>query len=142
MHRGEIRLLPDEHAQEACGRALASALPHGTVVFLEGELGSGKTTLTQGLVRALGFGGEVSSPTYALMQLYPTYEGPVLHVDAYRIRHAAELYAMDLERLIDESRLCVIEWGQLFYEDFPEAWLLRLEYLDGGRAGRQITRLR
>ena len=111
------------------------------MLFLEGELGAGKTTLTQGLIAALGFGGLVSSPTYALMQLYPTPQGQVLHVDAYRVRRPQELYEMDLERLTDEARLSVIEWGEAFYDDFPGAWVLRLEHLDGG-TGRRVTRRR
>lgn len=109
------------------------------MLFLEGELGSGKTTLTQGLAAALGFGGQVNSPTYALMQLYPGAGGQLLHVDAYRVRHPEELYSMDFERLVRESRLSVVEWGQLFYQDFPQAWLLRLTY-DGN--GRTVTRVR
>jgi len=140
MQVGDVRDLSSPDAQVAFGAELAALVPRGGVLFLEGDLGSGKTTLAQGIVRALGFAGEVSSPTYALMQVYPSSQGNVLHVDAYRVRHAAELYSMDLERLVDDSRLTVIEWGQLYYEDFPEAWLLRLEYASGG--GRRVTRVR
>lgn len=140
MRPGETRVLSGAEQQRAFGRALAGQLPARAVLFLEGDLGSGKTTLTQGLVAALGFEGEVSSPTYALMQVYPTAQGPVLHVDAYRVRAAGELYGMDLERFVEDSRLSVIEWGSLFYDDFPGAWLLRLEYAPQG--GRSVTRVR
>lgn len=131
--------LDSDAAQRVFGASLLPGLPVGAVLFLEGELGAGKTTLTQGLIAALGFGGLVSSPTYALMQLYPTPQGQVLHVDAYRVRRPQELYEMDLERLTDEARLSVIEWGEAFYADFPDAWVLRLEHLDGG-VGRRVTR--
>jgi len=140
MQPGQSTELGSEAAQRAFGAALLPSLPAHTVLFLEGELGAGKTTLTQGLIAALGFGGLVSSPTYALMQLYPTPQGQVLHVDAYRVSRPQELYEMDLERLTDEAWLSVIEWGQLFYDDFPGAWLLHLEHLPGG--GRRLTRRR
>ncbi|AWN24409.1 tRNA (adenosine(37)-N6)-threonylcarbamoyltransferase complex ATPase subunit type 1 TsaE [Deinococcus irradiatisoli] len=139
MLPGQSAELDHEAAQRAFGASLAPLLSPGAVLFLEGELGAGKTTLAQGLLAALGFGGLVSSPTYALMQLYPTPEGPALHVDAYRVRQVQELYEMDLERLIEDARLSVIEWGQGLYADFPEAWILRLEHRP---QGRRVTRLR
>lgn len=140
MIPGEIRHPATPEEQHTLGGELAALLPDGAVLFLEGDLGSGKTTLTQGLVRALGFGGEVSSPTYALMQLYPTPQGEVLHVDAYRVRHPSELYSMDLERLVESSRATIIEWGEPYHADFPEAWLLRLDHVSG--EGRRVTRVR
>ncbi|UWX64580.1 tRNA (adenosine(37)-N6)-threonylcarbamoyltransferase complex ATPase subunit type 1 TsaE [Deinococcus rubellus] len=141
MQPGQSLELDSDAAQRAFGASLLPSLPVGTVLFLEGELGAGKTTLTQGLIAALGFGGLVSSPTYALMQLYPTPQGQVLHVDAYRVRRPQELYEMDLERLTDEARLSVIEWGEAFYDDFPDAWVLKLEHLGSG-LGRRVTRQR
>ncbi|PYE55693.1 tRNA (adenosine(37)-N6)-threonylcarbamoyltransferase complex ATPase subunit type 1 TsaE [Deinococcus yavapaiensis] len=139
MKIGESLFLQDAEETRALGASLASALPRGGLLFLEGELGSGKTTLTTGLMTSLKFSGEVSSPTYALMQIYPTAEGDVVHVDAYRVKHPDELYSMDLERLVDDSRLSIMEWGQLYYDDFPQAWLLRLTY-DGD--ARRATRVR
>ncbi len=128
--------------QQAFGAALLESLPAGAVLFLEGELGAGKTSLTQGMARRLGFTGTVSSPTYALMQPYPTPRGTLLHVDAYRVRYAAELYDMGLEDLIEESRLSVVEWGQLLYDDYPEAPILRLEHLPEDEGVRRLVRVR
>ena len=128
--------------QQALGAALAAALPPGAVLFLEGELGAGKTTLSQGLVGALGFTEAVTSPTYALMNAYPTPAGRVLHVDAYRVRDVQELYEMDLEDLIAGSRLSLIEWGEGLYADYPDAPVLRLEHVEGQPDVRRITRLR
>ncbi|GGJ45175.1 hypothetical protein GCM10008938_34300 [Deinococcus roseus] len=102
-------------------------------------MGAGKTTLTQGILDGMGFMGEVNSPTYALMHEYPAPEGLVLHVDAYRIHHAEELYEMGLDDYVERCRLSIIEWGEKLYADFPEGWILKLEYLS---EGRQITRLR
>lgn len=138
---GESRLLHGGEEQRALGAALAT-LPGGTVLFLEGELGAGKTTLTGGLVEALGFSGPVTSPTYALMHIYPAPGGQVLHVDAYRVRDPGELYEMDLEALIRESRLTVIEWGEGLYADYPQAPILRLEHLPGKEDVRRVTRVR
>jgi tRNA threonylcarbamoyladenosine biosynthesis protein TsaE len=138
---GDNLLLRGEDEQRAFGAALAPLLPVGGVLFLEGELGSGKTTLTQGLAAALGFGGRVNSPTYALMHDYPAAQGRLLHVDAYRLRHPQELYEMDFERLVQESRLSVVEWGQAFYADFPDAWVLRLGH-GADTESRTLERLR
>ena len=134
--------LHGEDEQRRLGRNLAPRLAPGTLLFLEGELGAGKTTFSQGLAQGLGFGGLVSSPTYALIQEYPTPEGLLLHVDAYRVQHPQELYEMDLERLIDQARLSLIEWGEAFYDDFPAATLLRLTHLEGQPDVRQMVRLR
>ncbi|MDB5046243.1 MAG: YjeE family ATPase [Deinococcus sp.] len=142
LRAGETGLLYGQEQQWAFGAALASALPAGSVLFLEGELGAGKTTLTQGLVSALGFTEPVTSPTYALMNAYPTPTGRVLHVDAYRTRHPAELYEMDLEELIAGSRLSVIEWGEAFYSDYPDAPIVRLLHKEGEPDVRQVERVR
>ena len=139
---GAPLLLTGETEQRALGRTLSPHLPPGTLLFLEGELGAGKTTFSQGLAQGLGFSGLVSSPTYALMQEYPTPQGLLLHVDAYRVRHPQELYEMDLERLVSEARLSVIEWGEAFYDDFPAATVFRLSHLDGQPERRQMLRLR
>jgi len=142
LEPGEGRDLFGVPEQQALGAALAASLPPGAVLFLEGELGTGKTTLTQGLVGALGFAEPVTSPTYALMNLYPTPAGPVLHVDAYRVRDVQELYEMDLEELILSSRLSVIEWGEGLYADYPDAPIVSLAHVDGQPEVRRVTRLR
>ncbi|GEM47062.1 tRNA (adenosine(37)-N6)-threonylcarbamoyltransferase complex ATPase subunit type 1 TsaE [Deinococcus cellulosilyticus] len=139
MQVTEHLLLKTPEAQFAFGQTLVSQLPTGTVLFLEGEMGAGKTTLTQGLLKGLGFTGEVNSPTYALMHEYPSPEGLVLHVDAYRIHHPDELYEMGLDDYVERCRLSIIEWGESLYADFPQGWILKLEYVPDGR---KITRLR
>lgn len=138
---GETRLLHGLTEQQAFGAAWLD-LPPASVLFLEGELGAGKTSFTQGLVGALGFTDAVTSPTYALMHVYPAPGGRVLHVDAYRVRDPEELYEMDLDDLIGESRLSVIEWGEKLYADYPEAPILRLEHVEGEPEVRQVTRVR
>ena len=138
----ETRLLHGLHEQQALGGVFAASLPPASVLFLEGELGAGKTSFTQGLVGALGFTDSVTSPTYALMHVYPTRQGQVLHVDAYRVRDPNELYEMDLDELIAVSRVSVIEWGEALYADYPQAPILRFAHLDGHAGLREVTRLR
>ena len=111
------------------------------MLFLEGELGAGKTSLTQGLVGAHGFTEPVTSPTYALMNVYPAPGGQVLHVDAYRVRDVQELFEMDLEELVRGSRVSVIEWGEGLYAEYPGAPILRLEHQPDPET-RLVTRLR
>lgn len=141
LEPGATQLLRGPEEQTALGRTLGEhfATGHGQVLFLEGELGAGKTTLTQGILAGLGFAGEVTSPTYALMHVYPTARGSVVHADAYRIQHSGELYEMDLEQEAERAILTIIEWGQRLYADFPAAWLLQLSY---DPQGRRIERLR
>lgn len=141
LETGESRLLHGLTEQQAFGAAWLE-LPPASVLFLEGELGAGKTSFTQGLVGALGFTDAVTSPTYALMHVYPAPGGQVLHVDAYRVRDPEELYEMDLDDLIGESRLSVIEWGENLYADYPEAPVLRLEHVEGEPEVRRVTRVR
>lgn len=142
LEPGESLDLRGVDQQVAFGAALARSLPGGAVLFLEGELGAGKTTLTQGFAAALGFDGHVTSPTYALMHTYPTPAGALLHVDAYRVRDVSELYEMDLERLIEDSRVSVIEWGQGLYGDYPEAPIYLFEHVEHDPELRRVTRRR
>jgi tRNA threonylcarbamoyladenosine biosynthesis protein TsaE len=124
---------PDD--TERLGRALAAALRPGDVVALFGDLGSGKTTLTRGILRGLGFDGDVASPTFPIVQPYDALELPLWHVDLYRIEHPSELAELALEEAIDGGAL-VIEWPERLGEAlWPHALRLTLaEQADGARA--------
>jgi tRNA threonylcarbamoyladenosine biosynthesis protein TsaE len=91
------------------GRQLAGVLRAGDLVVLGGDLGAGKTTLTQGLGVGLGVRGDVTSPTFVLARIH---RGPVdlVHVDAYRLGSLAEVDGLDLDASLDES-VTVVEWG-------------------------------
>ena len=105
--------LPDVAATGALGRALAAALAQplaGWMILLEGELGSGKTTLARALLRALGHEGAVPSPTYTLVEPYELPGGRIYHVDLYRIVDESELPYLGLEEFGDG--LCLVEWPQ------------------------------
>lgn len=107
--------LADEAATLAFGGRLAGCLPAGAapmVVYLQGTLGAGKTTLTRGLLQALGEQGPVRSPTYGLVSEYTTPLGAVLHLDLYRLHDPEELHALGLPDYLPGSRLWLIEWPE------------------------------
>jgi len=95
-------------------------------VLLTGPMGVGKTTLVQFIAQALGFQGEVTSPTYTLIHEYPTPEGLVVHIDAYRMADQEELYHLGLEDYLPEARLVLIEWGKP--EVFGDSLEVRLSW--------------
>lgn len=99
---------------EAAGAALARALADrpGAVIYLEGELGAGKTTLARGLLRALGVSGTVRSPTYTLMEPYAVSGRSVLHMDLYRLSDPAELWELGLDSYPVEQTLWLVEWPE------------------------------
>jgi tRNA threonylcarbamoyladenosine biosynthesis protein TsaE len=109
--------LPDEAATTAAGAALARALPdlrrHSLLLGLSGELGSGKTTLARGLLRALDVTGAIRSPTYTLVEPYETDAGIVHHLDLYRLGDAAaELEALGYRDLRALQGLVMVEWPE------------------------------
>jgi tRNA threonylcarbamoyladenosine biosynthesis protein TsaE len=106
--------LADETATLALARRMATHLPAGEpfVLYLQGDLGSGKTTLTRGMLRALGEQGAVRSPTYGLISTYDTPLGQVVHLDLYRLRTAGELGPLGLPDYLAGSRLWLIEWPE------------------------------
>jgi tRNA threonylcarbamoyladenosine biosynthesis protein TsaE len=83
------------------------------VLLLDGDLGAGKTTFTQGLARAMGVGEVVTSPTFSLVRSYPTAFGvELIHVDVYRLETQAEIVALGLPEMLEDGAVAVVEWGQ------------------------------
>ena len=119
--------LPDAEATRGYGRALAALLRPGDLVVLTGALGSGKTTLTQGIGDGLGVRGQVASPTFIIARVHPSLRDgpPLVHVDAYRLGSMEELDALDLDAGLDVS-VTVVEWGEGLVEVLAED---RLEVL-------------
>jgi tRNA threonylcarbamoyladenosine biosynthesis protein TsaE len=97
---------------EAEGETLGRSLPPGAVLAFEGELGAGKTTFIQAIVRGLGVGGRATSPTYALVHRYRGRRGPVFHLDCYRLRNAEEAADLDWEGLVAEGDAILVEWPE------------------------------
>ena len=113
-------LLNSAHSTENFGARLAAELRLGDVIALFGDLGAGKTTFTRGILRGLGFDGDVASPTFPIVQTYEHLCVPLWHVDLYRIEDPAELDELALDEARADAAL-VIEWperlGSLLWAD-------------------------
>jgi tRNA threonylcarbamoyladenosine biosynthesis protein TsaE len=127
--------LADAEATEAFGAKIAPLLRRHDVIALYGDLGAGKTTLVRGILRGLGFAGEVASPTFPIVQPYEELEIPVWHVDLYRIEHPSELEELALDEAREGAAL-LIEWPERLGDAlWPDALRLALRRTpDGGRA--------
>lgn len=86
------------------------------ILLLKGNLGAGKTTFTQFLLKNLGSEDEVNSPTYSIVNEYNTPKGKIYHFDLYRLKNIEEVYDIGIEEYLDNSFLCIIEWPEV-YED-------------------------
>lgn len=86
------------------------------ILLLKGNLGAGKTTFTQFLLKNLGSQNEVSSPTYAIVNEYDTPKGNVFHFDLYRMKNSDEVQDIGIHEYLDNAFLCIIEWPEV-YED-------------------------
>lgn len=129
-------VLPDAHATEALGQAMAATRPTSAVVYLHGELGAGKSTLARALLRALGVTGAIRSPTYTLVERYPLRTGDeALHLDLYRIADAGELEFLGLDAT--DAALWLVEWPERGGAGLP-AGDVRVD-LDISGSGRAAT---
>ena len=121
---------------EGFGARLARSRPAGrglSVVYLTGDLGAGKTTLTRGFLRELGVTGPVRSPTYTLVEVYTLGLLTALHLDLYRLRDATELDNLGVREWARDGHLWLVEWPERGAERLPEADLvITLTAGDGG----------
>jgi tRNA threonylcarbamoyladenosine biosynthesis protein TsaE len=113
--------VPTSEAMVRLGERLAELLTAGDVILAAGDLGAGKTTLTQGIGRGLGAQGPIISPTFVLSRIHPSRIGrpTLMHVDAYRLSTASELNDLDLDAAVADS-ITVVEWGQGIAEGLSE----------------------
>ena len=106
-------VLPSAQDTRALGEALATLVRRGDVLLLVGDLGAGKTTLTQGLGSGLQVRGDITSPTFVISRVHPSLVGgpALVHVDAYRLGDEAELDDLDLDAYVEDA-VTVVEWGE------------------------------
>ena len=102
----------DEAGLRAIAARLATAVGEGGVIYLEGDLGAGKTTFARALLTSLGVGERVKSPTYSLIESYALPNLSVHHLDLYRIADPGELEWLGLDELAVEPSLIVVEWPE------------------------------
>jgi tRNA threonylcarbamoyl adenosine modification protein YjeE len=123
-----IRISRSLEETAAVARELAGLLVPGDCVCLEGELGAGKTTLVRFLVESLGGNPEsVSSPTFVLLNIYPTPRCQVFHLDAYRI-DADAMEAIGFDELLEQRGLVIVEWASRVADAIPkQAMDVRIE---------------
>lgn len=120
--------------QERLGARLAELAPASCVIYLEGELGTGKTTLVRGFLRGLGYPGSVKSPTYTLLEPYETATRRCFHFDLYRLAAAEELEYLGVRDLLAQEAILLIEWPERGKGELPAADLrITIRYLEEGR---------
>jgi tRNA threonylcarbamoyladenosine biosynthesis protein TsaE len=147
-------VLTGEAATLALGARLAPLLRPGMVIFLHGNLGTGKTTLVRGMLRGLGFLAAVKSPTYTLVEPYQIAGNRIHHFDLYRLVDPMELEEMGIRDYLGGDSICLVEWPErgspvLSAHDLDIALGLSTESADGRTArlsaasprGEQMLRL-
>jgi tRNA threonylcarbamoyladenosine biosynthesis protein TsaE len=90
------------------------------ILLLKGNLGAGKTTFTQFLLKNLGSKDEVSSPTYSIVNEYDSPKGKIFHFDLYRMKNITEAYDIGIEEYLDNAFLCIIEWPEIYEQELSD----------------------
>lgn len=133
----EIELIQDVEDEDQLlqmGSRLSEVIKPSFVLYLEGDLGAGKTTLTRGFLRGHHYTGKVKSPTYGLVEPYEFKQHSVFHFDLYRVNAPAELESMGLRDYFSDQSICLIEWPEKGGEYLPMPDLIcRITILPKGR---------
>lgn len=120
------KIIASDEEMQQFGRVLAGVLEKGDVLYISGELGTGKTTLVRGIARGLGYSGRVSSPTFTIMNIYPTIP-EIYHFDLYRLQDS-DLDDLGWEEYLEREGVSLIEWPQAGKSVFPgEALVISIE---------------
>lgn len=111
MHMDRKQILSDT-AMQAFGQDIASQLQNGDLVFLQGDLGAGKTTLARGILHGLGVEGHIKSPTYTIVEPYQVNDQKIYHFDLYRISSPQELCEMGFDDYFTRDAIILVEWPE------------------------------
>ena len=112
----------NENETLSFGKKLASFLKKGDILVLTGELGSGKTKLTEGILTYYGLEDEISSPTFTIVNEYVKDNTKIFHFDVYRLEDSSEFYAIGGEEYF-ENGICIIEWGEIIQDALPKDYI-------------------
>ena len=105
-------ILHNEKETEALGAKLALIVPEKALIFLEGNLGMGKTTFVRGFIKSLGYTGAVKSPTYNIVEEYKIENNLIFHFDLYRLNDPEELEWIGIDDYLHENAISFIEWPE------------------------------
>jgi len=112
-------------------KKLSHNLKAGDVIYLQGDLGSGKTTFTQMLIQSMGYEGVVKSPTYGIYESYKLSDFSMVHMDLYRLSSAEELYYLAIDEIFNQENIVIIEWPEKGMGVLPPPkHMLNFELLD------------
>ena len=126
--------LKNETETTEIGSKLASCLKGGEVIYLKGELGTGKTTLVRGVLNRLGHTGNVKSPTYTIVEPYLIDSHVIYHFDLYRLDDPEELESLGIRDYCDGQSICFFEWPEKGGNILPNADInLELTYIESTR---------
>tara|TARA_B100000029_G_scaffold454019_1_gene480211 strand:- start:710 stop:1156 length:447 start_codon:yes stop_codon:yes gene_type:complete len=125
-------------------KLLGKNVNRSIVVFLEGNLGAGKTTFTKGLMKGLGYNELVKSPTYNLVEIHETDKLKVFHFDLYRINDPHELTEIGIgEYLEEENSICIFEWPENAQSLLPQPdYTIEIEHSDDKQLDKRNIRIK
>ena len=120
-NRNQIFKTESPEETQALGEKLGKTLKQGDVIALIGDLGTGKTCLTQGIARGVGIapGEVVNSPSYILINEYNGVV-PIYHIDLYRLENSEEIAELGLSEYMDGDGICIIEWAERIADTLPD----------------------
>ncbi len=122
---------------EALGERFAKILTPGCIVAYRGDLGAGKTAFTRGLARGLGCTGQVTSPTYTIVNEYLGGRLPLFHFDMYRLRSSDDLFDIGWDDYLDRCGVCAVEWSENVADAMEDPVTVTIEKI--GENARRIT---
>jgi tRNA threonylcarbamoyladenosine biosynthesis protein TsaE len=138
IQRVETIFIATAEAMEQAGAYLAKRCQQANkVIFLEGNLGAGKTTLVRGFLTALGHKGNVKSPTFTLVEDYALAQHQVFHFDLYRLSEPEELEYIGIRDYLQPGAICLFEWPEKAQKYLPIPHITC--YIDILKSGRNVT---